>query len=317
MAKIPYTKLPKTFAEQLQQLKDRGLKIKSDAKVLHLLEKLNYYRLSGYWYPLLKIPKTDHQFKDNAEFQTAFKLYRFDRDLRIFILKELEKIEVCVRSQMIYVLSHSHGGFWYTNPALFGDAHTHTESIKKITTDFTRSDEQFIDAFKKKYNDPLPPCWMALEIGSFGTLSMLYKNLLPGTDKRKISDHFGLDDTTFASWLHSFVYIRNVCAHHSRLWNRGMSIKPKIPLSPAKQWLINTGIKNNRTYFILTMMLYLLQSVDVRHQFIYRFKVLLKKYPNIDVKAMGFPENWQNEPLWNYNPTLKQRVRMMLVFKVG
>lgn len=25
---------------------------------------------------------------------------------------------------------------------------------------------------------------------------------------------------------------------------------------------------------------------------------LLKAHPNVDTKAMGFPENWQSEPLW-------------------
>ena len=80
MSKVPYTKTAKTYEEQLQILKDRGLKTKSDKKILFLLHKLSYYRLSGYWYPLLEEPKSAHKFKKNADFQTAFKLYRFDRD---------------------------------------------------------------------------------------------------------------------------------------------------------------------------------------------------------------------------------------------
>ncbi len=154
------------------------------------------------------------------------------------------------------------------------------------------------------------------EIASFGSLSTLYQNLKPGKSKRDIAHHFGLDDSTFGSWLHCFVYIRNVCAHHSRLWNRGMKIKPQIPLSPINKWLNNSTVNNDRTYFVLSMMLYLLQSIDNKHQFIFRFKILLKKYPNVDVIAMGFPKDWEKEPLWHFKPNIKQLIRLGVAFSL-
>ncbi len=314
MTLIPFEKTAKTYNEQLQKLKARGLKISDEAKALHLLEKLSYYRLSGYWYPMLKIPKSDHVFKEGANFQTAFKLYRFDRDLRIFILKELEKIEVAIRAQMIYQLSHSKGSFWMSEIFNFKDTRIHSQTVLNLKKDYAKSDEEFIKSYKLKYQEELPPCWMLLEISSFGTLSKIYGNLKSG--KRDIANSFGLDDKTFASWIHCFVYIRNVCAHHSRLWNRAMSIKPAKPLTPDKIWLSNTDVSNNKTYFILSMMLYLLQSIDIKHQFIYRLKVLLKKYPNIDAAAMGFPAKWEEEKLWKFDPTLKQRLFLIFASKV-
>jgi abortive infection bacteriophage resistance protein len=199
---------------------------------------------------------------------------------------------------------------------LFSDANEHGKSIKKLAYDFKKSDDDFITAFKNTYSDELPPSWMLLEITSFGTLSELYKNLKPGKSKRQIAHHFGLDDTTFASWIHSFTYVRNVCAHHSRFWNRGMSIKPKIPLNPGKTWLKNTSVKNNRAYFVLSMMLYLLQSIDAKHSFIFRLKILLKKYPNIDLTAMGFPKAWDEEPLWQFKPSFRKRVRLAITTPV-
>lgn len=310
MPKVPYTKPATTYSDQLKLLKSRGLKVKSDSKVLHLLQRLSYYRLSGYWYPLLDDPKINHVFKPNADFQTAFKLYRFDRDLRIFILKELEKIEVSIRAEMIYELSHYKGPFWYNDVSIFSSSMEHARTITKLTGEYMKSDEEFVNSFKLKYSDPLPPSWMLLEITSFGTLSRIYSNLKPGRSKRAIANHFGLDNTTFASWMHCFVYIRNVCAHHARLWNRGMSIRPQTPISPTKPWLTNTTISSNKTYFILSTLLYLLQTVDKKHQFIFRCKLLLKKYPNVDVAAMGFPPDWEKEPLWKFTPTFKQRLRI-------
>ena len=264
---------------------------------MHLLEHITYYRLSGYWYPLLA-DKQNHVFKPTAEFETSFKLYCFDRKLRQLVLGELEKIEVAIRAKMTYILSQKHGAFWFQNLQLFKNPVGHANSISKIGEEFNRSDEEFIVAFKNKYTDPLPPSWMTLEITSFGALSMLYKNLKPGKEKRDIAHHFGLSDSVFETWVHSIVYLRNVCAHHTRLWNRAMSIRPQLPRNPHKQWLANANINNNRTYFILCMISYLLQTVNPKNTFKNRFFSLLKEYPNVDVRSMGFPVNWENENLW-------------------
>ena len=102
-----YSKPPLSYLDQLKLLKSRGLCVENDAKALHLLEHIGYYRLSGYWYSLLTQPKADHKFKEHASLNTAFKLYCFDRELRQLVLGEIEKIEVAVKSQMIHVLSHA------------------------------------------------------------------------------------------------------------------------------------------------------------------------------------------------------------------
>lgn len=297
MSKIPYSKAPFTYQDQLKQLKARGLKVASDEKALHLLEHINYYRLSGYWYPLLA-DKQNHVFKPTAEFDTAFKMYCFDRKLRQLVLGELEKIEVAIRAKMTYILSQKHGAFWFQNQQLFKSPVAHANSISKIGEEFNRSDEEFIVAFKNKYTDPLPPSWMTLEITSFGALSMLYKNLKPGKEKRDIAHHFGLSDSVFETWVHSIVYLRNVCAHHTRLWNRAMSIRPQLPRNPHNQWLSNASISNNRTYFILCMISYLLQTVNPKNTFKTKVINLLEEYPNVDVRSMGFPQDWKNEQLW-------------------
>lgn len=297
MAKTKYSKTALHYNDQLQQLKSRGLYVENDAKALHLLENISYYRLSGYWFPLLQ-DKQNHIFKRNATFDTAFQLYCFDRELRRLILSELEKIEIAIRAKMIYFLSHQHGPFWFQDAVLFKNASFHTNCLSKIETEFDRSDEEFIIAFKNKYTDPLPPSWMLMEIISFGTLSMLYKNLKPGQNKRAIAHYFGLDDNTFESWLHAIVYIRNVCAHHTRLWNRVMSIQPRIPKKPHRDWLSNTSINNNRTFFILSIIIYLLNVINPNHSFKIKIFNLFAKYSNVDANALGFPANWRTELLW-------------------
>lgn len=199
---------------------------------------------------------------------------------------------------MIYILAHSFGAFWHTNLGLSTDKALHLKTIEKVKEEFRRSDASFIRSFKKKYSDPLPPCWTAFEIISFGSLSMLYENLRPGRSKREVANWFGLDDKTFGSWLHSLVYVRNVCAHHSRLWNRELRIQPRYPISPANQWLKDIKIDNHKVHYVLSMLLYLLQSLDNGHSLREDFKKLLKKFPNIDPAAMGFPIRWIEEEIW-------------------
>lgn len=310
MAKVPYTKRALSYAEQLSKLQSRGLKIENAPKALHLLEQISYYRLSGYWYPLLEEPKSEHKFKPDATFEIGFQIYCFDRELRKFIQTELEKIEISIRAKMIYEFWHNHNAFWYKDRKHYKNDYSFDILIGKLEYAVSKSDEDFIKSFGQKYSDPLPPACMVLEVSSFGNLSNLFGNLSRKTpEARVIANHYGLDETTFASWLHSLTYVRNLCAHHSRLWNRIMGISPKIPDSPKKIFIFNTllpnpneenkpYINNNRMYYLLSMIIYFMNTINPNHRVKEKFLDLLKLYPLIDIKSMGFPNGWEEETLW-------------------
>ncbi len=295
--KISYSKQLISFTDQITLLKQRGLILGDELRALHLLQNISYYRLSGYWYPLLS-DKQRHIFKPGSTFEAAYNIYKFDSELRKLIIAELEKIEVAVRTQTAYILSTQYHAHWFEDSSLFLNPVRHTKVLAKIEEEYNRSDEEFITAFKAKYSDHFPPSWMTMEIASFGTLSILYGNLQPGRAKRSIAAYFGLPDTVFASWLHCIVYVRNICAHHSRLWNKILSIRPLMPRSPRNTFIALPASGTQQTYFVLSMIIYLLNTVNPNHSFISRFKELLNRYPSIDVRAMGFPINWENEKLW-------------------
>lgn len=297
MTKIPYPKNLISFADQITLLKQRRLCFGDESKALHLLQNISYYRLSGYWYPLLA-NKQNHIFKSGSTFETAYNIYKFDNELRKLIIAELEKIEIAVRTQITYILSSQYNGYWFTDASLFNNPVRHAHMVAKIDEEYQRSDEEFVTAFKTKYSDHFPPSWITMEITSFGTLSILYNNLKPGRVKRNIATYFGLPDTVFASWLHSIVYIRNICAHHCRLWNRTLSIRPLMPRSPHKPFISLPAGGTQQVYFILSMITYLLNIINPNHSFVVRLKDLLATYPSIDIRAMGFPANWENEDIW-------------------
>lgn len=271
--------------------------MEDEPKALHLLRQISYYRLSAYWYPFLQ-DKKKHIFKPGASFDAAFRLYCFDRELRHLIQCELEKIEIAVRTQVIYVLSHRHGSFWFAQSNLFSNEVQYASTLEKIKHEHSRSDESFIKTFNENYSDSLPPSWMLLEIVSFGTLSQLYKNLKPGREKRAIANSFGLSDSVFETWLHSIVYLRNVCAHHTRLWNRVMRIQPALPITVARTWLLDPSVSNRQCYFMFSIICFLLDTVNPGHRFKQKLSALFSKYPQVDKRAMGFPDGWENEPLW-------------------
>lgn len=298
MSKIPYPKKLKSFDEQIALLKQRGMHFDDEVQAKHILQNISYYRLSGYWYPLLK-DKQNHIFKDGASFKKAYTIYKFDSALRKLILSEIEKIEVAVRTQLSYIMSQEHDGWWFADSSLFTNPAKHARTLANIDDEYNRSDEDFVTSFKAKYSNHFPPSWITLEITSLGTMSILYSNLRGGRCKRQIAKYFGVADTIMVSWLHTITYVRNICAHHSRLWNKTFGITPMMPKRTSFPFVALPNKGTQHVYFILCMILYLLNIVNPFNTFHSKVKSLLKEYPEIDVAAMGFPKQWQDEPLWN------------------
>ncbi len=308
MKKIDYTKKPKTFEEQIQLLKQRGLIIPNEEKAKKVLQNISYNRLSSYWYPLLKEPKEDEIFKDNSSFETAFHLYQFDSELRVLTFQAIEQIEIAFRTQLIYHLSHKfNSGFWYQDFNAFSSYPTYITLLNKVCNAMQETKQEFIRKYAKKYNQYLPPAWKSFEIISFRSLYSIYKNLGDTKDKIKISKHFGLHHTVFISWMDTLVYVRNICAHHARLWNIKLTITPTWVKSPKSAWVSrweneeqnnNTNNKVLKIYAATCVVAYLLDHINPYHKFKCRLKSLIERFPEIDIAHMGFPEKWKEEDLW-------------------
>jgi abortive infection bacteriophage resistance protein len=61
---------------------------------------------------------------------------------------------------------------------------------------------------------------------------------------------------------------------------------------------MDNNVCNNRIYYVLSMIIYLLNTVNPKHTFRQKLEDLFTKYPNVDKRAMGFPLHWEHEPLW-------------------
>ncbi|MCA0387293.1 MAG: Abi family protein [Bacteroidetes bacterium] len=288
--KINYTKTPLLYSEQVQLLKSRGLNIADDSYAEACLSDISYYRLSAYFYPFLA-DKKNHVFKPGSDFESVIKLYRFDNEFRLLLFNAITLIEVSVRTKLTYELSHKYGAFWLENETLYRDKGKTKQLLSKLKEELGRSDEEYLEHYRNKYLEDIPPAWISLEISSFGLVSQLYMNLSSFKDKKEIARHFGFHLPVFQSFLHSLTVVRNICAHHSRIWNKVLSVQPVIPKGSIQSMVDTNKVKRDRISIIVLMMTEILSKISIANDFRKEFESLLMKYPDIDLWAMGFMEN--------------------------
>lgn len=297
--------------EQLSLLKQRGMLFRDENNARHYLENISYYRLKGYWWDTQNNFE-NHTFQPNIYFEDIITRYNFDRQLRLILFDAIERIEIALRTKMIYYLSISHGGMWYLDASLFssknikinGEMKTiHQNILDELQKEFRRSQESFIKDHRNRYPDQDAESWKMLEVASMGTLSKLYKNIqhqLPA--KAIIAKEMGLNfHRELSSWLEAITYVRNIIAHHSRLWSRNMVKQPTENLNnPMGQWfdkpLLDEQIK--KPFLIISCMIYLCNKVTPGHQIKAKILELFQNSPNIPIHKLGFLNKWQNQPLW-------------------
>ena len=262
------------------------------------MEHIGYYRLSAYMYPLLKMPKECHIYKPDATFSKVMMLYRFDKKLRLLLFNELEKIEIAVRSAIVNIGSSMTGApFWITDSANFVSSTKFQKTIDLIDHELRKSKEEFIIHFKETYSDPYPPAWIVSEILPFGIITNIYSNIKDKKIKKRISQSFGLQIAPFESWLTIVTLTRNACCHHSRVWNKHNTIRPMIPNRMVYPW-ITLQTDSLRIYYNICIIKYFLDVISPNNDMLQKMKTLFADYPEVDLNALGFPQGWENEPLW-------------------
>jgi abortive infection bacteriophage resistance protein len=107
-----------------------------------------------------------------------------------------------------------------------------------------------------------------------------------GEDRKAIAHNFSIDESVLKSWLHCLTYVRNICAHHSRLWNRRFVIK--VARKHPKD--ANTDIYFYTAFLIIRD---LIEKIAPNTAWALRFATLIKQHPKIPIGKMGFPEDWK------------------------
>lgn len=310
----------KSFEGQLDTLKARGILVSDDAAALRYLERIGYYRLSGYWWPLREIDPVASieankairfdTFVEGSSFEEVVKLYVFDKKLRLLALDALERIELAVRVDVAHLLgsrdprAHEQSKYFHGN---FGK-----KKIKKGHNIGKTEHEVWLERFnalkRRAKNDSLMkhhrlhygerlPIWVAIEIFDFGALSILFAGM-NHNDKDKIAKKYGIfNGEEMASWLRSLNFIRNVSAHHSRLWNIDVREKVKTP----RDW---PDVSIDKPFLYFSLIQHLMNTICPTSTWGERFKSLMQnEFPNLPAKAaarsdMGAFNGWEEWELW-------------------
>ena len=286
MGELKQHQPPMTIEEQVENLKSIGLIVDDEEYAKKILNDISYFRLVKAYSINLK-PKNGNYDKKTT-FKEIVNLYLFNANLRQIIFPEIEKIEINVRCRMSNYFAEQYGVLGYLKAENFINKEYHKEFLEDIEQEIGRNSKApFVRNFRENYEGGQLPMYALVEVFSFGTLSKFYKNM-HNKDKKEIAKTFGVGYTYFASWLESISYVRNICAHYGRLYNAKMSKSPMLYNEYTQ-----AGIGNNRVYGVLLCMKHLLKNDSHWNLFVDKIEMLFDKYQSVQIKTMGFPDNWK------------------------
>lgn len=319
-----FTKPPLTPQEQLALLQSRGLHIQDPERALRLLEVTTLFRLSPYMRPFQRPESPEHHFKPGAQLNEIVRVYEFDSQLRQLVMAAIERVEVAIRATISNWMAPKYGTHWYMEPAHFNSFYNHAKLLRTIRGKLTAEQQKFerecraiqnshassetraarIEARKRDnyprfyaetYTEPeLPPTWSLVEELSLGEISHLYKGLSQDKDRKGIARRFGIQQKVLGSWLHTLTFVRNICAHHSRLWNRELSVPPRwddrVPTPDGR----SRRDVPRRLFTVVFILVVLSDRLSPDTEFSTRIKKLLENDPAIPRHPMGFPDDWEN-----------------------
>lgn len=262
------------------------------------LLSIGYYRLSAYYIPFYKDLK-EHLFRENVTFDDVLRLYIFDRKLRCLYWEALERIEIQIRTQWVYwLVTETKNPFAHLDPSNFRDYDSYCASLNKLQTEVVRAEkEEFIAHFQKEYSEKLPPLWACVHFMTFGELIRWVDNTFNPKVKSQLARSLGFNDyLRFHSFAVALTELRNVCAHHVRLWNRTFMKKHS-----AVRKLLTPGFEQvlpiNSTSKIFSLSLLISSSLitmNPKTSWPYRLRNLVEANPEWQQHAMGFPADWQS-----------------------
>lgn len=287
------------YPDQVARLVQRGLTVPDSTTAERFLTHVNYYRFSGY---CLAFEQRRHAFLRGVTFDDIVGAYAFDVALRDLLTEALEVIEIDMRACLAYHFGRRHGAFGQVAAVNFFAKFNHADLLNRLHEEVDRSSELFVEHFRNTYAEyPDLPVWMLTEVISFGTLTRMYRGMERG-DQQAVSSRYGLQAANLGTIMLHLVYVRNLCAHHARLWDRVWSVKPTLPR--GQMWRAPSMLGNHRLFSTLCLIQHLLNGSPAIGTFATKWRdrllPLLAKPPSTPqaLARMGMPANWNQHSVW-------------------
>jgi abortive infection bacteriophage resistance protein len=305
---MQYQKPATSVDEQIALLKGRGMVCRDEGLVRRWMVTVGYYRLSAYWLPYEAVPPAGQTrskaFAPGTEFEAIVDIYTFDRQLRLLVMEAIERIEIALRASWTHHLSLAHGAHAHMEPKLFASGWSHARRVAALADRASQSNEVFITHYKDKYKVPyMPPLWAVTELMTFGELSQWVTATSDLRIGSAVAKDIGLPTReTLEGVIQALSYVRNICAHHGRLWNRRLVKRiPNIKRFGSDLLIIIDGDQaqpDNQMYNILVVLMRLMVYQSPDTTFPARAKNLILSRSNEQRRAMGFPPVWTTQPIW-------------------
>lgn len=300
-----YAKPSLSITEQSALILERGLLCDDPVRLQRYLSTIGYYRLSAYWLPF-ELPShhsgtRNHRFRPDTTFDKVLGLYIFDRNLRMLVMEALERIEVAVRTSWANALALRHGSHAHMKSELFKSPWQHSGDLGKIASDLERSKEPFVVHYRSQYRDPfLPPIWAVVETMTLGSLSRWFKNTDDTDSKKEVSQALNMPSIEILEQvLHALTPVRNVCAHHGRLWNRRFAMSlPQI--KRIKGRLVPPDAPHCQAHYLFNFLVVLdllMVAVSPGSSWTRRVTALVETLDG-GPHPMGFPGDWRDREPW-------------------
>jgi abortive infection bacteriophage resistance protein len=253
-------------------------------------------------------------FRPGTSFQRVMELYVFDKRLRLLLLDAIERVEVALRVDIALLIgardpwahrdpTQVHGRFLKVDPRT--GKSDHEKWLEKLDQLFERSREEFVKHFKRKYAGDKPPIWIAIELWDFGMLSVFLSGM-KFADQVQLAAKYSLPRAELlTSAVRNLNHIRNICAHHSRLWNRSPAdqIAPTKPGEIADLDHVAADLNaQSRIYSTSATLQFLLKTIHPGSSWGARLKDHCASFPvspEIALSQGGFPVGWENLALWS------------------
>ena len=274
-----------TFDEQVELLKKRNCCISDPVFCRSVLQQVNYYRLSAYFLPFRG---QDGNYRDGTSFYRVFRIYEFDRKMRQVLFGAIEQIELYLRTQIAYYHAHKYGPLGYMDDGTFGKKHDHEKFLSKFQEEIRHNNKiLFVKHHLQNYDGKFP-LWVATELFSLGMMSYFYSDMVTQDKKALAREMYATTAYNLDSWLRCCTDLRNICAHHGRLYFRKFSA---IPATPEE-----FPFQLDRRLFDQIMVLRFLypDSKNWNHEICPAVIALIHEYDHdIVMEHIGFPENWE------------------------
>lgn len=302
-------KIFRSYEEQIDLLASRGMSIHDRDWAVDHLRSINYYRLSGYWYPFRMLrgegePRSD-RFLPGTDLREVVALHDFDARLRAAAFTALSHVELTIRARLGHELGRV-DPLIHHRPDLLGPtarqsrsglpSASYTTWSRQFDEELRRSREDFVAHHRENYRGRLP-IWAAVEILDWGKLTRLF-GMSPRDVRDAVASEIALTGPQLESWLKSLNILRNYAAHHGRVFNRVFTLTPRLPRTGAPGIPALAPVMN-RAFGQLSIVQYLLTSFQVGNAAV--LPAVMRTFPRIPVVPIsqtGAPDDWEDSPLW-------------------